>query len=212
MPVVIDLSFVAVLLGSLALLRLAGGSLPWGQLSIAVGPDGRPMRPRVKWHLWSISRGEPPRLAILAGVASVGLGCASLAVTVPRLVQSVFHPVAGPATYALILVTAICCVLVPLGFTVLIRAGLDVVGRRASMVGVVVGMRRDIGMFGATYRIAVQAGDRAMAKKLWAECFRVNPTTFKQLSPGDRISIEYSPHLRFVYATNAVVDRGVRAS
>jgi len=71
MPAVIDLSLVAVALGSLLLLRLAGGSLPWGHLLIAVGPDGRPMRPRVRWHLWSISRGEPPRLAALGGFASV---------------------------------------------------------------------------------------------------------------------------------------------
>ena len=157
MPAVIDLSLVAVGLGALVLLRLAGGSLPWGHLSIAVGPDGRPMRPRVKWHLWSVSRGEAPRLAGLAGFASVALGCASLAVTVPRIVQTVFHPIPGLASYALIVVTAICCVLVPVGFTVLVRAGLDLTARRSSMVGQVVGMRRDVGLFGPTYRIAVQA-------------------------------------------------------
>ncbi len=212
MPAVIDLSLVAVGLGSLVLLRLAGGSLPWGHLSIAVGPDGRPMRPRVKWHLWSMSRGEPPRLAALAGFASVALGCASLAVTVPRIFQSVLHPVAGPVTYVLILVTAVCCVLVPLGVTVLVRASLDLFARRSSMVGQVVGMRRDLGMFGPTYRIAVQAGDRGMAKRLWAESFRIDRTTFRQLSPGDRISVEYSPHLRYVYRTATVLDRGARAS
>jgi hypothetical protein len=211
-PAVIDLSLVAVGLGALVLLRLAGGSLPWGHLSIAVGPDGRPMRPRVKWHLWSVSRGEAPRLAALAGFASVALGCASLAVTVPRIIQTVFHPVAGLASYALIVVTAICCVLVPVGFTVLVRAGLDLTARRSSMVGQVVGMRRDLGLFGPNYRIAVQAGDRGMAKRLWAESFRIDHTTFKQLSPGDRISVEYSPHLRHVFRTTGLTDRGARAS
>jgi len=211
-PAVIDLSLVAVGLGALVLLRLAGGSLPWGHLSIAVGPDGRPMRPRVKWHLWSVSRGEAPRLAGLAGFASVALGCASLAVTVPRIVQTVFHPIPGLASYALIVVTAICCVLVPVGFTVLVRAGLDLTARRSSMVGQVVGMRRDVGLFGPTYRIAVQAGDRGMAKRLWAESFRIDHSTFKQLSPGDRISVEYSPHLRHVFRTTGLTDRGARAS
>jgi len=211
-PAVIDLSLVAVGLGALVLLRLAGGSLPWGHLSIAVGPDGRPMRPRVKWHLWSVSRGEAPRLAVLAGFASVALGCASLAVTVPRIVQTVFHPIPGLASYALIVVTAICCVLVPVGFTVLVRAGLDLTARRSSMVGQVVGMRRDVGLFGPTYRIAVQAGDRGMAKRLWAESFRIDHSTFKQLSPGDRISVEYSPHLRHVFRTTGLTDRGARAS
>jgi hypothetical protein len=211
-PAIIDLSLVAVGLGALVLLRLAGGSLPWGHLSIAVGPDGRPMRPRVKWHLWSVSRGESPGLAALAGFASVALGCASLAVTVPWIIQTVFRPVAGPASYALIVVTAICCVLVPVGFTVLVRAGLDLTARRSSMVGQVVGMRRDVGLFGPTYRIAVQAGDRGMAKKLWADSFRIDHNTFKQLSPGDRISVEYSPHLRHVFRTTGLTNRSVRAS
>jgi hypothetical protein len=62
-------------------------------------------------------------------------------------------------------------------------------------------MRRDVGLFGRTYRVAVQAGDRVMTKKLWAEAFRVSRTTFDGLRPGDRITIEYSPHLRYVYAT-----------
>lgn len=212
MPAVIDLSLMAVGLGALVLLRLAGGSLPWGHLSIAVGPDGRPMRPRVKWHLWELSRGEPPRLAALAGFASVALGCASLAVCVPRLVQAIFHPVAGAVAYVLIVVTAIGCVLVPVGLSVLVRASLDLVARRSSMVGEVVGMRRDVGLSGPTYRIAVRAGDRGMAKRLWAESFRIDHTTFKQLSPGDRISVEYSPHLRYVYSTAAVIDRGARVS
>ena len=60
-------------------------------------------------------------------------------------------------------------------------------------------MRRDVGLFGRTYRVAVQAGDRLMTKKLWAEAFRVNRKTFDQLRPGDRITVEYSPHLRYVY-------------
>ena len=132
--------------------------------------------------------------------------------TVPRIVQTVFHPIPGLASYALIVVTAICCVLVPVGFTVLVRAGLDLTARRSSMVGQVVGMRRDVGLFGPTYRIAVQAGDRGMAKRLWAESFRIDHSTFKQLSPGDRISVEYSPHLRHVFRTTGLTDRGARAS
>jgi hypothetical protein len=89
---------------------------------------------------------------------------------------------------------------VPVGIIVLIRSGLDLVARRCSMVGLVVGMRRDVGLFGRTYRIAIQAGDRVMTKKLWAEAFRVNRTAFDRLRPGDRITIEYSPHLRYVYS------------
>ena len=80
----------------------------------------------------------------------------------------------------------------------------DVTARKVhqwSMVGLVVGMRRDSGIFGRTYRIAVQGGDRAMAKRLWADSFRVNRATFERLSPGDRISLEYSPRLRYVYQT-----------
>src|SRR5207247_10237271 len=92
LPAVIDLSLVAVALGSLLLLRLAHGALPWGHLMIAVGPDGRPMRPRVKWRLWSISRGEPPRLAAIGGLASVALGVAAAAAVCPRLVGAVFRP------------------------------------------------------------------------------------------------------------------------
>ena len=199
LPAVIDLSLVAVALGSLLILRLAHGALPWGHLMIAVGPDGRPMRPRVKWHLWSISRGEPPRLAAIGGFASVALGCAAAAAVAPRLVESVFRPVSSMSTSLMIFTVAVSTILVPLGLSVLLRAILDMTARRSSMVGLVVGMRRDAGVFGRSYRIAVQAGDRGMAKRLWAESFRVDRATFERLSPGDRISIEYSARLRYVY-------------
>ena len=49
--------------------------------------------------------------------------------------------------------------------------------------------------------MAVQAGDRAMARRLWAESFRVDRLTFERLSPGDRVSLEYSPRLRYLYST-----------
>jgi hypothetical protein len=199
LPAVIDLSLVAVALGSLLILRLAHGALPWGHLMIAVGPDGRPMRPRVKWHLWSISRGEPPRLAAIGGLASVALGCAAAVAVGPRLVDSVFRPVSSMLTAMMIFTIAVSTILIPLGLSVLVRAILDMTARRSSMLGLVVGMRRDLGVFGRSYRIAVQAGDRAMAKRLWAESFRVNRATFERLSPGDRISIEYSARLRYVY-------------
>jgi hypothetical protein len=199
LPAVIDLSLVAVALGSLLILRLAHGALPWGHLMIAVGPDGRPMRPRVKWHLWSISRGEPPRLAAIGGFASVALGCAAAMAITPRLVESVFRPVSSLSTSLMIFTVAVSTILMPLGLSVLLRAILDMTARRSSMMGVVVGLRRDAGIFGRSYRIAVQAGDRAMAKRLWAESFRVDRATFERLSPGDRISIEYSAHLRYVY-------------
>jgi hypothetical protein len=201
LPAVIDLSLVAVALGSLLILRLAHGALPWGHLMIAVGPDGRPMRPRVKWHLWSISQGEPPRLAAVGGFASVALGCAAAAAVGPRLVESVFRPVSSIWTSMMIFTLACSTILIPLGLSVLVRALMDMTGRRSSMVGLVVGLRRDAGIFGRTYRLAVQAGDRAMAKRLWAESFRVDRATFERLSPGDRISLEYSPRLRYVYQT-----------
>ena len=201
LPAVIDLSLVAVGLGSLLLLRLAHGALPWGHLMIAVGPDGRPMRPRVKWHLWSVSRGESPRLATVGGFASVALGCAADAAVAPRLAASIFHPLSSLWTSLMIFTVAISTILIPLGLSVLVRGLLDVIARRSSMVGLVVGLRRDSGIFGRTYRIAVQAGDRAMAKGLWAESFRVSRVTFGRLSPGDRISVEYSPRLRYVYST-----------
>ena len=199
LPAVIDLSLVAVALGSLLILRLAHGALPWGHLMIAVGPDGRPMRPRVKWHLWSVSHGESPRLAAIGGLASVALGCAAAAALGPRLFDSVVHPVNSVATTLMIFTVAVCTVLVPVGLTVLIRATLDLTARRSSMVGLVVGMRRDAGVFGRTYRIAVQAGDKAMAKRLWAQSFRVNRAIFDRLSPGDRVTVEYSPRLFYVY-------------
>jgi hypothetical protein len=199
LPAVIDLSLVAVALGSLLILRLAHGALPWGHLMIAVGPDGRPMRPRVKWHLWSISHGESPRLAAIGGLASVALGCAAAAALGPRLLDSVVRPVDSMATTGMIFTIAVSTVLVPLGLSVMIRAILDLTARRSSMVGLVVGMRRDAGVFGKTYRIAVQAGDKAMAKRLWAQSFRVNHATFERLSPGDRVTVEYSPRLFYVY-------------
>ena len=200
LPAVIDLSLVAVALGSLLILRLAHGALPWGHLMIAVGPDGRPMRPRVKWHLWSISHGENPRLAAIGGLASVALGCAAAAALGPRLFDSVVHPVNSLATTMMIFTIAVSTVLVPLGLSVLIRATLDLAARRSSMVGLVVGMRRDAGVFGRSYRIAVQAGDKAMAKRLWADSFRVNREIFDRLSPGDRVTVEYSPRLFYVYS------------
>lgn len=199
LPAVIDLSLVAVALGALLILRLAHGALPWGHLMIAVGPDGRPMRPRVKWHLWSISHGESPRLAALGGLASVALGCAAAAALGPRLFDSVVHPVNSVATTLMIFIIAMSTVLIPLGLSVMIRAALDLTARRSSMVGLVVGMRRDAGVFGRSYRIAVQAGDRAMARRLWAQSFRVNRAIFDRLSPGDRITVEYSPRLFYVY-------------
>jgi hypothetical protein len=201
LPAVIDLSLVAVALGSLLILRLAHGALPWGHLMIAVGPDGRPMRPRVKWRLWSISHGESPPLAAIGGFASVALGSAAAVAVAPRLVESVFRPVSSMWTMLMIFTIAVSTVLVPLGLSVLVRAILDMVGRRSSMVGLVVGLRRDRAIFGRTYRMAVQAGDRAMAKRLWAESFRVDRSTFERLSPGDKVSVEYSPRLRYVYHT-----------
>jgi len=199
LPAVIVLSLVAVALGSLLILRLAHGALPWGRLMIAFGPDGRPMRPRVRWRLWSISHGEPPRLAAIGGLASVALGCAAAAALGPRLFDSVVHPVNSMATTLMIFTIAVSTVLVPVGLTVMIRATLDLTARRSSMVGLVVGMRRDAGVFGRSYRIAVQAGDKAMAKRLWAESFRVNRAIFDRLSTGDRVTVEYSPRLFYVY-------------
>jgi hypothetical protein len=157
------------------------------------------MRPRVKWHLWSISHGESPRLAAIGGLASVALGCAAAAALGPRLFDSVVRPVNSTATTLMIFTIAVSTVLVPLGLSVMIRATLDLIARRSSMVGLVVGMRRDAGVFGRSYRIAVQAGDKAMAKRLWADSFRVKRAIFERLSPGDRITVEYSPRLFYVY-------------
>jgi hypothetical protein len=188
-----------VAIGVLLLLRLVGGSMPWGQLMIAVGPDGRPMRPRVKWHLWVICRGEPPLMAAALGSVSIVLGCLALVFVGPELAEAISHPVARWLVYLILFTLGASGTVVPVGVIVLVRSGLDLAARRSSMVGVVVGMRRDVGLFGRTYRIAVQGGDRVMTKRLWAEAFRVNRTTFDTLRPGDRITIEYSPHLRYVY-------------
>jgi hypothetical protein len=47
-----------------------------------------------------------------------------------------------------------------------------------------------------------------MTRRLfWADAFRVDHATFERLSTGDRVNIEYSPHLRFVYKTSDVHDR-----
>jgi hypothetical protein len=200
-PVLLDLALIAVGLGSLLLLRLAGGSMPWGHLMIAVGPDGRPMRARVRWHLWSVSHGEPPWRAALAGLLSIALGGASFMVALPWLVNSLFHPVRVPISLGLAVtfVVATACVLVPLGMIVLLRGVLDLVARRSSMVGQVVGLRRDAGLFGRSYHLALQPGDRVLGRTLWAEAFRVNRATFEQLCPGDKVGLEYSPKLRYVY-------------
>jgi hypothetical protein len=189
-----------VAIGVLLLLRLVGGSMPWGQLTIAVGPDGRPMRPRVKWHLWTICRGEPPLMTAALGAVSIGLGFTALAFVGPELAEAVVHPVARWLVYLMLFTIGASGTVVPVGVIVLARSGLDLAARRCSMVGVVVGLRRDVGLFGRTYRVAVQAGDRLLTKKLWAEAFRINRATFDRLRPGDRITVEYSPHLRYVYS------------
>ena len=194
-----DLSLVGIGLGALLLVRLAGGSLPWGHLVIAVGPDGRPMRPRVKWHLWSISRGESPRAAALAGFTSVLLGVASVAAVTPRIVALVTRPIPTRGTTLLVFIAAMSCVLIPMGVIVLIRGLMDLLARRSTMTGMVVGLRRDLGMFGHSYHIAVQPGSRSLAPGLWAEAFRINRASFKRISPGDRVTVMYSPRLRYVY-------------
>src|SRR5207245_1944086 len=191
-PAVIDLSLVAVGLGALVLLRLAGGSLPWGHLSIAVGPDGRPMRPRVKWHLWSVSRGESPRSAALAGFTSLALGVTSVAAVTPRIAQLVLRPVPSKETSLLVFIAAMGCILFPLGVTVLLRGLMDVLARRATMSGMVVGLRRDLGMLGHSYPVAIQPGSRSLAPGLWAAAFRSNRAAVKSLSPADRGPTEYS--------------------
>ena len=193
-------ALAAVAIGVLLLLRLVGGSMPWGQLTIAVGPDGRPMRPRVKWHLWAICRGEPPLMSAALGFVSITLGCLAFFIVGPELAETVTHPAARWLEYLMMFTLAASGTVVPVGVIVLVRSGFDLAARRSSMMGVVVGMRRDVGLFGRTYRVAVQAGDRVMTKKLWAEAFRVNRTAFDRLRPGDRITIEYSPHLRYVYS------------
>ena len=199
MPVPPFPAVVAVAIGVLLLLRLVGGSMPWGQLMIAVGPDGRPMRPRVKWHLWTICRGEPPLMTAALGFVSIVLGLLALYFVGPELAEAISHPVARWLVYLMLFTLGASGTVVPVGVIVLVRSGLDLAARRCSMVGVVVGMRRDVGLFGRTYRIAVQGGDRVMTKRLWAEAFRVNRSAFDELRPGDRLTIEYSPHLRYVY-------------
>ena len=199
LPAVIYVSLVAMAVGALVLLRLVGGSMPWGHLSIAVGPDGHPMRPRVKWHLWSICRGEPPLMTAVLGFVSIALGCVALFFVGPALVTAILQSQARWLVYLMLFTVGASGTVVPLGIVVLARGAFDLAARRSSMVGVVVGMRRDVGLFGRTYRVAVQAGDRVMTKKLWAEAFRVTRVTFDRLRPGDRITIEYSPRLRYVY-------------
>lgn len=191
---------VVVAIGALLLLRLVGGSMPWGKLTIAVGPDGRPMRPRVKWHLWTICRGEAPQMTAVTGSVSVVLGSLAIYFVGPELGEAITKPEPQWLVYLLLFTLGASATVVPVGIIVLVRSVLDLVARRSSMVGVVVTMRRDIGLFGRTYRVAIQAGDRMMTKKLWAEAFRINRKTFDQLQPGDRITIEYSPHLRYVYS------------
>jgi hypothetical protein len=195
----IDLAVVGVAVGALLLLRLVGGSMPWGQLLIAVGPDGRPMRPRVRWQLWSISQGEPPGRALMAGLASCSLGVAAIVATQPWLLRGLFHPIPSLLLLAMALILAFACLLIPVGAIVILRALLDLGSRRSSMAGRVVGMRRDLGLFGHSYHVAVQAGDSALAKAMWAESFKIGREAFRQLKPGDRLTIEYSPRLRFVY-------------
>ncbi|MDQ6710027.1 MAG: hypothetical protein M3Z11_05665 [Candidatus Dormibacteraeota bacterium] len=203
-PAVIHLSLVAVAIGATLLLRMVGGSMPWGQLRIAVGPDGRPMRPRVKWYLWSICRGEPPWLATCTGLASILLGGVALIAVRSRFVDIFLAPTVNPLlAYLVVITVGSSSVLVPLGLVVLLRGGADLLARRSSMTGEVVGMRRDIGMFGRSYHIAVQAGNRAMTKTLWAESFRVTRATFEHFRPGDRIVLEYSPRLRHVFHASA---------
>jgi len=193
-------ALLAVAIGVLLLLRLVGGSMPWGQLTIAVGPDGRPMRPRVKWHLWTICRGEPPLMSAALGFVSIVLGFLAFFIVGPEVAEAVTHPVAPWLEYLMMFTLAASFTVVPVGVVVLVRSGLDLAARRCSMVGVVVGMRRDVGLFGRTYRVAVQAGDRVLTKKLWAEAFRINRTAFDRMRPGDKITIEYSPHLRYVFS------------
>jgi hypothetical protein len=200
-----DLSVVGIGAGALLLLSLAGGSMPWGHLVIAVGPDGRPMRPRVKWHLWSVTRGESPRAAILAGFASLALGLAAVGGVTPRLITMMVQPFAPRGTMtALVFVAAMGCSLVPFGWTVLFRGALDLAGRRSTMTGMVAGLRRDVGLVGHAYHVAIQSGNHSLAPGLWAEAFRINRAAFETLRPGDRVTIEYSPRLHYVYRMEAV--------
>lgn len=203
--VLFELSVAGIGAGVLLLLGLAGGSMPWGHLVIAVGPDGRPMRPRVKWHLWSVTRGESPRAAILAGFASLALGLAAVAGVTPRLVGLVLQPFTPRGTMsALVFVAAMGCTLIPFGWTVLFRGAMDLTARRSTMTGMVAGLRRDVGLFGHAYHVAIQAGNKSLAPGLWAEAFRINRAAFETLRPGDRVTVEYSPRLHYVYRMEAV--------
>src|SRR5437763_15725810 len=118
--------------------------MPWGQLTIAVGPDGRPMRPRVKWHLWTICRGEPPTLSDALGFISIALGCLACFIVRPELAEAVTHPVARWLEYSRRFTLAACVTVVPGGVIVLVRSGLDLAARRCSMVDQGVGMLRDV--------------------------------------------------------------------
>jgi hypothetical protein len=200
-----DLSVVGIGLGALLLLRLAGGSMPWGHLVIAVGPDGRPMRPKVRWHLWSVTRGESPWAATLAGFASFTLGAVGVGGVLPRLMGLMLQPFSPTGTMtALVFVAAMGCSLVPFGSFVLFRGAADWAGRRSTMTGMVVGLRRDIGLFGHAYHIAIQEGNRSLGPTLWAEAFRINRAAFETLRPGDKVTVEYSPRLRYVYRMEPV--------
>jgi hypothetical protein len=137
----VQYALLAVLVGLVVVTKLSGGAFPWGHLLIAVGRDGRPMRPRVKWHTWSISRGERPWLAAAAGLISLLLGVSSLVVVLPRLYDATLvHPLSTIWTFVLVLITALALMLAPIGLSVLVQAGLDLPARRESMVWTVVGM------------------------------------------------------------------------
>src|SRR5207253_2674934 len=124
---------VAVAIGVLLLLRLVGGSMPWGQLMIAVGPDGRPMRPRVKWYLWTICRGEPPLMAAALGSVSIVLGCLALVFVGPELAEAIVHPAARWLVYLMLFTLGASGTVVPVGVIVLVRSVLDLSARPSSM-------------------------------------------------------------------------------
>jgi hypothetical protein len=140
-------------------------------------------------------------MTALFGSVSVVLGSAAIYFVGPELAETIVKP--DPPhwlVYLLLFTLGASGTVVPVGVVVLVRGLLDLAARRSSMVGMVVSMRRDIGLFGRTYRVAIQAGDRMMTKKLWAEAFRISRKDFDRLQPADRITIEYSPHLYYVYS------------